>query len=199
VTVFEPQDVLYSDEEFDSVYDSKIRALSEQHWTPVRVASRAAKILTLAGATRILDVGAGVGKFCIVGALVTDAEFVGVERRAHLVDIARGAAARHRAPRVSFVHGNIETFPFEGFDGIYLYNPFFEQISYYAEQIDGATERSPTLHAQFVTATREKLVALASRVAVVTYHGFGGRMPPEYSLVGDEPAGNDRLELWIKE
>jgi SAM-dependent methyltransferase len=199
VAVFVPSDGSSSDVEFDSIYDPKIRDLSGQHWTPVQVAARAAKILTHAGATRILDVGSGVGKFCIVGALVTDAEFVGVERRRDLVEIATGAAARHHLRRVSFVHANIETFPFDGFDGIYLYNPFFEQVSYYGEQIDATTERSPDLHAQFVRATRQKLAALAPPAAVVTYNGFGGRMPAEYRLVGDEPAGNDRLELWMKE
>src|SRR5262245_2791350 len=90
---------LGSDGSFDSVYDEEIRALSEEHWTPVAVAARAARILTFAGATRILDVGSGVGKFCIVGALCTAARFVGVERRHRLVSIARRAAAEMGAVR----------------------------------------------------------------------------------------------------
>jgi hypothetical protein len=39
---------------------------------------------------------------------------------------------------------------------------------------------------------------LEPRVAVVTYNGFGGHMPLLYTFVGEEPAGTDRLELWIK-
>src|SRR5258708_32599839 len=85
----------------------KIRALSGQHWTPVAVAARAADLLTRAGATRILDVGAGVGKFCIVGALSTAAEFVGVERREGLVQVARRAAAQVGSKRPPFIHSNM--------------------------------------------------------------------------------------------
>src|SRR5579872_1012394 len=110
---------LRSDLDFDQVYDQAIRDLSLQHWTPVRVAARAAWLLTQHGATRILDVGSGVGKFCLVGASTTDASFVGVERRGHLVDIARGAATRLGISRVTFVHANVDTFSFEGFDGVY--------------------------------------------------------------------------------
>ena len=88
-----------SDEEFDSVYGGRERAVSFRHWTPVAVACRAARLLTDMGATRILDVGAGVGKFCIVGALTTSADYCGVERRGNLVDIARAAAAQFGAAR----------------------------------------------------------------------------------------------------
>ena len=55
-----PPHILSSDAEFDSAYDFQIRELSQQHWTPVRVAARVAHLLTRAGATRILDVGSGV-------------------------------------------------------------------------------------------------------------------------------------------
>jgi predicted RNA methylase len=189
---------LSSDIEFDNVYDQRVRDLSIQHWTPVRVAARAARLLTQNGATRILDIGAGAGKFCIVGALTTEAQFVGVERRNSLVEIARGAAERLGASRASFVHGNIDAFPVNGFDGIYLYNPFYEQISRYLAPIDDTLEFSEAAYRYFVRATVEKLQELASPVAVVTFNGFGGVMPRAYAFRGDEPAGNDRLELWMK-
>jgi len=189
---------LRSDLAFDSIYDKAIRDLSRQHWTPVRVAARAAWLLTQHGATRILDVGAGVGKFCLVGAQTTEALFVGVERRAHLVDIARGAAARLEIPRATFVHANIDTLSFEGFDGIYLYNPFYEQIGEYLDPIGPDLERSAVAFRHYVQTTVEKLSGLASPVVVVTFHGFGGTMPPAFKLLGDEPAGNDRLEVWGK-
>lgn len=189
---------LSSDMEFDSAYDMQIRDLSQQHWTPVRVAARAAHLLAREGATRILDVGSGPGKFCIVGALSSDAEFVGVERRGYLVDIAKRTALRLGATRATFVHASADSFSFEGFNGVYLYNPFYEQISTYLTQIDGGIERSPLTYGHFVRSTRKKLAAMAPPVAVVTFNGFGGQMPPEYDFRGDEPAGNDQLELWVK-
>ena len=188
-----------SDAEFDRFYDQRIRDLSQQHWTPVRVAVRAAKLLTLAGATRILDVGSGVGKFCIIGALSTDASYVGIERRRDLVEIAQRTAVRHGAHRVTFVHTDADVFSFEGFSGVYLYNPFYEQISGLINQIDGTTERSPSVHSHFVRGTTEKLEALAPPAVVVIYGGFGGNMPSSYRFVGDESVGLDQLELWIKD
>jgi len=193
-----PPQILSSDVEFDRAYDKQIRELSQQHWTPVRVAARVADLLTRAGATRILDVGSGAGKFCIVGALSTDAEFVGVERRGYLVDIAKQTALRFGADRATFVHASADNFSFEGFDGVYLYNPFYEQISRFLVQIDSGIERSPLMYRHFVRSTMNKLAAMAPPVAVVTFNGFGGLMPPEYDFRGDEPAGNDQLELWVK-
>ena len=189
---------LSSDLEFDSVFEDGIRELSQQHWTPVRVAARAAALLTKAGATRILDVGSGVGKFCIVGALTSNAEFIGVERRRQLVTIARNAAIRFGASRAAFVHADVDSFSFEGFDGVYLYNPFCEQIAKHLVPIDYTIERSPLAYQHLVRSTTAKLAALSPPVALVTFNGFGGSVPPEYDFLGDEPAGNDQLELWVK-
>ncbi|HEX3697891.1 MAG TPA: methyltransferase domain-containing protein [Polyangia bacterium] len=187
------------DLEFDSIYEARIRRLSAQHWTPVRVAARAAQLLTRAGARHILDVGSGVGKFCIVGALTTDAHFVGVERRLDLVEIARGAAAHLGATRAAFVHDNVDVFPFTGFDGFYLYNPFHEQINREVSPIDGAFPRSNAAYRRFIDKTTKKLSASPSATAVVMFNGYGGTLSREYTFRGDEPAGNDWLELWTKD
>src|SRR5258708_18652778 len=101
-----------SDLEFDSIYDERTREFSPLHWTPLLVAARAARLLTQAGATRILDVGSGAGKFCIVGALSTDARFVGIERREHLVQIASGAASPLGATPATFIQADVATFSF---------------------------------------------------------------------------------------
>ena len=189
---------LSSDARFDSFYDEKVRELSAWHWTPVRIAARAARLLTETGARRILDVGSGVGKFCIVGALSTSADFVGVERRKRLVEIARSAASHYGADRATFVQADIDAFSFEGFSGIYLYHPVYEQISNVVRQIDGTTERSWAAYRHFVDTTTAKLAALSPPVVVVTFDGFGGAMPAAYALKEVESAWYDRLELWIK-
>ncbi|HVV48038.1 MAG TPA: methyltransferase domain-containing protein [Polyangia bacterium] len=193
-----PPGILSSDVEFDSVYDSQIRDLSQQHWTPVLVAVRAAQLLTSAGATRVLDVGSGAGKFCIAGALSTEAAFVGVERRGYLVEVGRQAALRLGADRATFVPASVDSFSFEGFNGVYLYNPFYEQISRFLVQIDGGLERSRDVYRHFVNSTMNNLAAMAPPVVVVTFHGFGGLLPAGYEFRHVEPAGNDELELWVK-
>ena len=85
---------------FDQIYPPYIQAISRRFWTPVSVASRAAELFRHAGARRILDVGAGVGKFVLVAAAAApEVLFVGVEHREHLVEIA--TARRERADRAA--------------------------------------------------------------------------------------------------
>ena len=75
------------DEKFDLIYPAQIRQLSALHWTPVAVAAEAAKFLVTAPETRVLDIGCGPGKFCLVAASLTDGHFSGVEQRN---DLCRG-------------------------------------------------------------------------------------------------------------
>jgi SAM-dependent methyltransferase len=187
-----------SDRHFDLVYPPSLRELSREHWTPVRVACRAARLLVEANATSILDVGSGPGKFCIIGALTTSATYAGVERRRFLVDAARAAAARYGVRGVRFSQGNVVDFDFEGFDGFYLFNPFFEQVGRKVPPIDAEVGHSRRLYRHYVAATERKLAAARPGTAVVTYHGFGGIMPLHYQQVHEERAGGSELVLWKK-
>ena len=186
-----------SDKEFDSVYGERERAISFRHWTPVTVACRAARLLTEMGATRILDIGAGVGKFCIVGALTTEADYCGVERRGNLVETARSAAERFRA-RAKFVHANIVDFETDPFNGFYVYNPFQEQLAYDPLPIDETIEPSRDLYRSYVASTIAKLSRARAGSAVVTFNGLGGPMPPQYRRVSTENHFDAELVLWVK-
>ncbi len=186
-----------SDLAFDSVFPSEISALSEIHWTPVRVARRAAQLLVSHHQSRILDVGAGCGKFCIVGALSTQGRFVGVEQRPHLVDVARTAAKEFYASRARFMNGNVMRLDWDGFDGIYFFNPFYEQ-KVPVIRIDEQLVFGERIFEQYVAEVASKLRRLEAGTRVVTYHGFGAPMPSEYRLVLKESATTGFLELWTK-
>jgi hypothetical protein len=187
-----------SDRHFDAVYPVELRFISHQHWTPVDVAVRAARLLVNAGARKVLDVGAGPGKFCIIGALTTDAAYVGVERRPWLVDVARMAAVRLGADRARFAAADMIGFDFDGFDGFYLFNPFLEQIDGGLLSIDQDLVPSRAAYFHYVAAVEQKLAGLAAGTAVVTYNGFGGSMPHGYQLTQEQAAGSDSLVLWTK-
>src|SRR6185437_914320 len=60
-----------TDSDFDAIYPAPVRRVSASFWTPVSVAVRAADLLVDDPSTRVLDIGSGVGKFCIVGAAFT--------------------------------------------------------------------------------------------------------------------------------
>jgi SAM-dependent methyltransferase len=109
-------------------YPERERAVSSRFWTPVDVAIRAAELLVVDHTTRVLDVGSGAGKFCVIGALVTGASFTGVEHRVRLVDVARECARKWRATGATFVHDRFHVLTWTDFDAFYFYNPFQEGV-----------------------------------------------------------------------
>jgi SAM-dependent methyltransferase len=186
-----------TDQSFDSLFPDDIRGLSEIHWTPVEVAIRAAALLAAGPRTRVLDVGSGCGKFCLVGAITTRSQYVGIEQRATLVAAARRARTGLKLNRVSFVHGDMTRLDWTVFDAFYLYNPFYEhQIQ--KIRIDDTLHFSPETFQAHVGAVERKLSLLKVGARVVTYHGFGGVFPADYRCLHEEEAGTGTLALWEK-
>ena len=186
-----------ADHAFDRVYDGHTRRLSARHWTPIAVAARAAALLVEGGASSVLDVGAGVGKFCIVGALVTGASFTGIEERRDRLDVARRAAAAFDLSGIRWVLGRIERVAFATFDGFYFFNPFAEALDH-----DPDAAPDPRGAARFrrdVARAQAALAAVRRGARVVTYHGLGGAMPAGYRLVTREATITGPLECWEKE
>jgi SAM-dependent methyltransferase len=190
---------LPSDEEFDQIYSEWHRWLSRSYWTPMEVALRAVELLATNASTRVLDVGSGVGKFCIVGALTSPAEFVGVEHRPQLVAAAQSAAARLGADRARFIAGDFSTLDFSGFDAYYLFNPFEEFGNGAMVRIDGTTERSRRERAFNVFSLAIKLREARRGSRILTYFGHGGKALPGCRLLRREMADGDALMLWEKE
>lgn len=172
-----------SDAAFDGVLPTELRHLSAVHWTPYSVAVRAAEWLAPEPAMRVLDVGSGVGKLCVIGALATGAAWHGVERHRAAVRAAVGAAqAFGVSHRTHFVHGDALSIGWAPFDSFYFYNPF---------------EVFP-LH-DAVPEILERLAWLRPGTRVVTYHGLGGEMPSCYRRIRRENLELGDLELWIRE
>ena len=187
-----------ADREFDEVFPSEIRRVSKAHWTPVEVARRATGLLTdgdRADAT-ILDVGAGAGKFCMVAAATARARVRGVEHRESLVDVARTAASRLGVD-VDFVRGTLEDEDPSAIDGLYLFNPFAENLCSPRDRVDDTVELNLDRFWRDVAATERFLRAARPGTRVVTYCGFGGSMPGDYVLTLRE-RWSSVLELWVK-
>jgi predicted RNA methylase len=185
-----------TDAELDEVFPEELRVRSDLHWTPVAVAIRAAELLAPTPDLRVLDVGCGVGKMCLVGALVTGAMWWGIEQDAVLVSAANQAAwALGIDHRTRFVHGDGSRMPWDEFDAFYFYNPFTTLML--------APHASPFVRYATIQNTlrrvEQRLAAARAGTRVVTYHGFGGALPAGYALISRQPAGGDALELWIRE
>ena len=184
---------------FDRLYAPPVRARSARFWTPVEVAHRAGRLLAERNVKRVLDVGAGVGKFCIVAACACpDVEFVGIEHRPHFVEAARAASARIGTDNARFVVGDATAAGLLDFDALYLYNPFAENLYVDRNPLDNTVELSPRRLIADVQRIVHALVAAAVGMCLVTYHGFGGPIPATYELVNEEEAGTDWLRLWVK-
>jgi SAM-dependent methyltransferase len=184
------------DRAFDRVYPLGVRRASRIFWTPVDVAMRAARLLADRPGLRVLDVGSGVGKFCIVAAATVNASVIGLEHRPHLVAIAKRAAARIGV-NVDFKVGTLGDCDPRDIDCVYLFNPFSENLAPAEDHLDESVELSERRFWRDIARMELFLRAASVGTRVVTYCGWGGAMPSEYRLERRE-AHAGTLELWIK-
>jgi SAM-dependent methyltransferase len=187
------------DTSFDLLFPRELRARSAQFWTPVDVARTAAQLLRKAGARNVLDVGAGVGKFALAAAAAApEMRFVGIEQRPRLVELARLAAKRLELTNVRFQSGDATRVPLWPFDGLYFFNPFAENLFEDTARFDGSVELTRERFVSDVLRVEAALRTAPVGLAMVTYHGMGGRIPSSYELAEDVRARTDWLRLWVK-
>jgi SAM-dependent methyltransferase len=186
---------IFQDAAFDQVFPPSQRFRSWMHWTPVPVALRATALLAPGRGRRVLDVGSGVGKLCLIGAATTTSTWCGIERDAEMVRAAKLAAMRmHVEHRTRFVHGDITSIDWMAFDAFYLFNPFGD-FKYHLFDDALARRERYVANVEFV---QIQLAHVAPGTRVVTYHGFGGNMPPGFDRVHREPAHEGELCVWVK-
>lgn len=191
----EPETRSVEDEKFDQVYPPRIRKLSALHWTPVRVAAEAARFLVTAPGTRVLDVGCGPAKFCLVAASLTHGSFTGIEQRQELVAAARSAAFRLQLDDVEIIHGNVLDLAFTHYDAFYLYNPFEENMAR-GHKIDATVSLSPLLFKRYNRYVAAQLGAMPTGTRAVTYAGYADEIPVCYEC--ETALFDGELKLWIK-
>jgi predicted RNA methylase len=188
--------VRVDDPMFDQLYPDHVRRLSRVHWTPVAVALRAAALLAPEPGLRVLDVGAGAGKLCCVGALACGGAWHGVEVDPSLVAAATVLARRLELQHATkFAPGDLHELDWDRFDSLYFYNPF-ESVLFGAGPADRA---GWTVFADRVARAEARLAALVAGTRVVTFHGFGGEMPASFALAFSETIGEGQLALWVKQ
>ena len=186
-----------SDRRFDVLYPPDLRAHSKVHFTPVKVALRLRDWLGDESGLRVLDVGSGVGKFCLVFAASGPGRVTGIEQRPNLHEAAVNASALLGLRNTTFLCGRMEELDWSAFNVFYFFNPFYERIA----QRRGLDDRTPPnagLYYEHVRVARTKLDSAKSGTRVVTYHGMGWRLPSNWILVRSEMIHTDELQLWVK-
>jgi hypothetical protein len=180
---------------FNQIYPQRIRKLSKRHWSPIWVSKLAASFLGENQDAKILDIGSGVGKFCMIGAAVTSASFTGVEQRGDLVKISNRISNHYKLENAKFIHANITSIDFNRFDAFYFFNSFFENID-----TDGRIDDRLTLNKEFYELySGHVLLQLSNQkpgTRLVTYHSSWSVVPGNYALVSSTDDG--LLKLWEK-
>ncbi len=188
------------DARFDELYPAVVRAVSGVFWTPLSVAAQAAELFEEQRVESILDVGSGPGKFCLAAAMAGPTlELTGIEHRPHLVGVAREAARRLRLTNVRFQLGDVTSVDWSQYDGFYLFNPFAENLFAGPDRYDGTVPLCADKRAADIELVERALVAARLGTTVVTYHGFGGRIPSSFRLARSLKSHTDWLNVWVKD
>jgi len=181
--------------EFDQLLSPAFKKVGDIHWTPTVIVVKAAKWLGENGKSKILDIGAGVGKFCMVGAGVSEAHFTGVELRKNLVDEANKIKEELGLKKVSFLNQNITTVSFKAYNAFYFYNPFCEHTAV-ADWIDKKTDISLEKLAEYENHIYDELAKKEKGTKVVTYLSASFNLPESYFAV--EILNDGDLVFWEK-
>jgi len=169
------------DRSFNALYPPNIRRLAQHHWTPVEVAKMAAEYLVESPRQKVLDIGAGAGKFCLVGATCTSGMFYGVEQRESLVDISNKLAKKHNIQNVEFIHANIKQISFSDYDSFYFYNSFYENIDTSCP-IDDSVPQHTELYHSYTEYLRNELGKLPVGTRIVSYWSGWEEIPDSFDL-----------------
>jgi hypothetical protein len=188
-----------ADYAFDRFLPDELRVVSGQYWTPLVVAKRAAEWFAGLNVRTVVDIGSGAGKFCVAAALGGRCHFTGLEQRSRLVASARTLARLFEVDdRVSFVEGALGDIATPVGDAYYLYNPFGEYLFGSQDHLD-SDERSDERYARDVAAVQDLLQRARVGTCVLTYNGFGGRVPSSYHQIHVDNDMPNELRLWRKE
>lgn len=187
-----------TDHAFDRLLPEALRVVSSEHWTPLHVAVRAACWFEDVGVRSVVDIGAGVGKFCVVAALASTCRFVGLEQRGWLVDAARALVnAFELRERVDFIVGALGETSVPIAEAYYFFNPFGENL-FSDGHLDTDVELGDERYDRDVAAAESLLRQAPVGTYALTYNDFGGTMPATYRLLRSDPYLPLDLCLWRK-
>ncbi len=185
-----------TDLRFNTLYPPAIQNLAVRHWTPLAVARKAANFLAAEKNVRILDIGSGVGKFCLAAAHYKPmAEYIGVEQRISLITHAHLARETLGMYNVSFVHGNFTQLNFREYDNFYFYNSFYENLAI-SDKIDNSIAYSGELYNYYTRYLFKQLEQKPSGTRLATFYSLEDEVPADYHIVGSEM--DNLLKFWIK-
>jgi len=187
------------DELFDRFLPFRLRVMSRVFWTPLVVTDRVAAWFAELGVVTVVDIGSGAGKFCVAAALAGGGRFLGLEQRPSLVKVARRLARAFGVDdRVEFVEGILDPGTVPAADAYYLFNPFGENRFGPEAHLDEDVELSEDRYRRDIAGVEDMLRRARPGTYVVTYNGFGGAVPDDYTEIRIDCTLPNLLQMWRK-
>lgn len=186
------------DEAFDDCLPSRIRRHAHTHFTPIAVALAAADFFSKHPHEnpKILDVGSGAGKFCLIsGAQYPKMHFTGIEQRKELATVADELLDTSGLNNVGFLCGNAMNVRYSDFQGVYMFNPFYEHLHPFSA-MDESIDLDADYYEIYCGFVQKQLQGMPKGSRVVTYFGSGDEIPMNYDLVYQ--AFDHDLKGWVK-
>jgi SAM-dependent methyltransferase len=190
------EDWFSTDSRLHKLYPESIRSLARMHWSPLYIIQKVIPYLAPNDNVKVLDIGSGVGTFCLAGAYYNQSvPFFGVEQRKKLIEHAETARGKLGIQNVRFIHGNFTQLNLNEFDHFYFYNSFFENLNG-ADKIDNEIIYSNELYNYYSIYLYNQLEKMPRGTRVATYCSWGDEIPPCYQLA--ETHFDNLLKFWIK-
>ena len=185
-----------SDARLHHLYPETIQLLARRHWTPLRITQMVVQFLTPAKGARVLDIGSGVGKFCLAAAYYQPgASFFGVEQRKDLSDHAEFAKAMLGLKNAYFINTNFTQLDFKQYDHFYFFNSFYENLVD-KDKIDDSISYSCELYNLYNRFLYKKLDEMPPGTRLATFHCLEDKIPESFHLV--ETKMDCLLKFWLK-
>jgi len=183
------------DTAFENVLSKSVQGHSYIHWTPIEVIQMAVHWLGTESQNKILDIGSGVGKFCIIGGMNSRAHFTGVEKRKNLVEQANKLRSDLALTNVQFIHSDITKIDFSDFTSFYFYNPFCEHMAL-SGGIDDQIQFDEDAFYAYQDFVEEQLKRTPKGTKLVKYCSPDFDISMDFDLADMYFEG--QLQLWIK-
>jgi len=185
-----------SDAQLHYLYPESIQLLARKHWTPLSITQMVVDFLTPVHGARVLDIGSGVGKFCLAAAYYKpDAFFSGVEQRKALTEHAEFARAMLGLKNAYFINSNFTQVDFKQYDHFYFYNSFYENLAD-TDKIDESISYSGELYNLYNRFLYKKLDEMPSGTRLATFHCLEDKIPTGYHMI--ESKVGCLLKFWLK-
>jgi cyclopropane fatty-acyl-phospholipid synthase-like methyltransferase len=172
----------FTDKDFDILLPEEHRTVAFTHWTPLNIIEKVVEFIKDNKCQKVLDIGSGVGKFCLIGASLSNAHFHGVEIRKQSHLYALSLAKATQLNNISFANQNICDVDFLPYDCFYYYNPFFENIDA-NRSIDNSLVLSEQNYQNYVQYIKTELNKKEEGTFLISFHTNPYEIPNSYKML----------------